>query len=539
MPRTNRLPLSLLRPACVSAVLASALLAHAAQADRSRRPASPRSPAHAPLSPTAASQSPPTCSGEYADDLGALSARAREIEIEQARGAYTFCVRTTAVYECPFYAPDGSLRKTRRTVTAHGTAFAYRQQAGDTLLLTNEHLAEWPPVTDDERQVGDVPRGCKRVSDAVRIVDDETDGYGRDDIQLGRVVVDPQLDVAVLRAHQALPVMPWKVGRSAALRERNAVEVRGFPLGVLRARNAGKVVSAYDHDEERDWDHDDFVVDALLSPGNSGSPVLAVSCRTGEFELVGIYHAGYSRGAALNVVVGIDQVRDLMTTLKRSPRPPRPDPAAVLDASSRATLAAAVRGDLAPYFPFGGLVAAAHPRADGAIVFEVLPRDFPVRTGPLLVLEDLPAPGAFGAQGRLWAGNGDGLRLIPRPDLDAEAQAIVARLLDGLRHDALSVAELRRVARHGGRTRESFRIKVRLEKALQRAAATRADLVQVATDLAERLYPGSAESSATLAEALAPAPAHAPPVALDAAARPTGAGPGADPPAARAGGGGP
>ena len=46
--------------------------------------------------------------------------------------------------------------------------------------------------------------------------------------------------------------------------------------------------------------------------------MLAVSRVTGEYELVGIFHAGYSQGSALNVVIAIDQVRDLMTTLKRS-----------------------------------------------------------------------------------------------------------------------------------------------------------------------------------------------------------------------------
>ena len=35
--------------------------------------------------------------------------------------------------------------------------------------------------------------------------------------------------------------------------------------------------SEHDHDDYGEWDHDDFVVDALLSAGNSGSPVLAVS----------------------------------------------------------------------------------------------------------------------------------------------------------------------------------------------------------------------------------------------------------------------
>src|SRR5205814_156345 len=129
-----------------------------------------------------------------------------------------------------------------------------------------------------------VPVGCKKVSETLALVDDENDTYGRDDVALTRVVTDPQLDVAVLRARGDIPIMPWKIGRSSALTERNLVEVRGFPLGAFRATNIGKVISTHDHDEFGDWDHDDFVVDALLSAGNSGSPVLAISQATGEYE---------------------------------------------------------------------------------------------------------------------------------------------------------------------------------------------------------------------------------------------------------------
>src|SRR4029077_1779614 len=122
----------------------------------------------------------------------------------------------------------------------------------------------------------------------------------------------------------AIQVMPWKIGKSSALRERNVVDVRGFPLGAFKATNLGTVISTYDHDDYKEWDHDDFVIDARLSQGNSGSPVLAVSCATGESELVGIYHAGYSRGSSLNVVIQVDQARDFLTALKK-PAAPKPD----------------------------------------------------------------------------------------------------------------------------------------------------------------------------------------------------------------------
>src|SRR5262249_1984213 len=152
---------------------------------------------------------------EYVDDFQELSPEAREYEQQQA--PYTFCVRTTATYECPVYRLDGSLRHVRKTATAHGTAFAYRQDGGDTLLLTNDHVAEWPPATDDTHPVDGVPLGCRRVADRTRIVDNDVDDYERDDIPLGLVVADPALDMAVLRAHRTLPIMPWKVGRSALL----------------------------------------------------------------------------------------------------------------------------------------------------------------------------------------------------------------------------------------------------------------------------------------------------------------------------------
>ena len=277
---------------------------------------------------------PGYCSGQYADDFGALSAAARDFD-HRPEATFSYCTRSVAVYECLSYGSDGAIKRDRRKVVAHGTAFAYRKQAGETLLLTNDHVAAWPAITDVEHEVHGVPAGCKRVSDALSLVDDEEDNYAKDDIPLTRVVTDPQLDVAVIKARATLQVMPWKVGRSASIRERNLVEVRGFPLGAFRATNIGKVISAHDHDDYRDWDHDDFVVDALLSKGNSGSPVLGISCTTGEYELIGIYHAGYSEGSALNVVVGIDQIRDLMSTLKRAPHDRDESPVAV-DGAARA-----------------------------------------------------------------------------------------------------------------------------------------------------------------------------------------------------------
>ena len=152
------------------------------------------------------------------------------------------------------------------------------------------------------------------------------------------------------------------------------------------------------------------MVDALLSNGNSGSPVLAVSCKTGELELVGVFHAGYVQGSALNVVVGIDQLRDLMTTLKRTPRN-HGEAVATLDDAARAHAGAAGGGaPTVPFFPFGPLVASVRPRSDGALVFEVFARDFPFHTTPLFAFEDLRQPASFGDVGRVWFGGVGGVK---------------------------------------------------------------------------------------------------------------------------------
>ena len=444
---------------------------------------------------------PQYCIGDYAEDMSLLAPKARELEHQP----YSFCVRNTVVYECLSYSADGSVRRTRRSGVAHGTAFGYKQDNGTTLLMTNEHVAEWPAVTPDARTVDGVPAGCKRVSESLKIVDNENDAYEADDVPLTRVVVDPQLDAAVLRAKATLPVLPWKIGRSAGLHERDAVEVRGFPLGAFAATNVGKVVSAFQHDDEGIWDHDDFVVDALLSNGNSGSPVLAVSCRTGELELVGVFHAGYTLGSALNVVVGIDQLRDLMTTLKRTARN-HGEASAALDATTRSALARQAADSGVPFFPFGNLAAAVRPRADGALVYEVFARDFPFHTTPLFAFEDLVQAGGFGEIGRLWFGGRGGVRPYARGDLDAEGQSTVMHTVDVLRRDAIAFFANRAATSKPPDTRQAFELAARAERSLGRTVATRRDLAATIVELSDRLAPKPPEPTVAEIELFTPLP---------------------------------
>src|SRR5688572_16118498 len=68
----------------------------------------------------------PWCQGAYATDFSALSPKAAELSA-RPENQFTYCVRTTAIYECVSYASDGSIKRTRKSVTSHGTAFGYRR----------------------------------------------------------------------------------------------------------------------------------------------------------------------------------------------------------------------------------------------------------------------------------------------------------------------------------------------------------------------------------------------------------------------------
>ncbi len=366
----------------------------------------------------------------YADDFAALSPAARDMQRSPA-GRFSYCLRSTATYDCLAYGQDGTVRHKRHDKTAHGTTFAYRRAGGDTFLVTNEHVVSWPAVTTEDTPVDDVPFGCKRVDSALRIVASESDQDDRDDVPLTVVVADSLLDVAVLKTKAQLTVMPYAIGRSANLRVGNVVTIQGYPLGVMETTNTGKVINTADHDTANDRDHLDFVVDAPLSPGNSGSPVLAVGKTTGHLELVGIFHAGYTRGEGLNVVVAIDQVLDLLMWMRRSTRPEAefdrlgPGERRELDQWLR-------QSGRSMFFGLGNLTASAHLIEGGALLFELFDKGLPLTEDRLLLLVDDADPVAFGrvehaffgAKGAMYATEGREIG----PDLRSQLLRISQRL---------------------------------------------------------------------------------------------------------------
>lgn len=305
---------------------------------------------------------------EYADDLSALGPSTAAFERKEEASA-SYCLRINATYETIHYGQNGTLRRAYSKAVHHGTGFAYQVKDGETYLATNEHVVTLPEVTDAEHPVEGVPAGSRRVSQSIRIVKSQDDDDRGSPIDLTLVASDAALDVAVLKTRHPLNVIPYRIGRSGSLKVGNVVVVRGYPLGVCPAVVVGRVTNPAQEDLEGAWDHVDFMTDAALNSGNSGSPVFAVSTTTHELELVGIFHAQYRRAHGMGVVVAIDGVRELLEA-KRSPTSPGQAE------SDREWPIRFARTGQAAFFPFGGQVARALPDGEGAR-FEVY-EDFPV-----------------------------------------------------------------------------------------------------------------------------------------------------------------
>lgn len=384
------------------------------------------------------------CTARYADSLAAMTATARSREARPAAD-YVYCLRATAVYEHVSYGRGGKLRRHYHTKVRHGTGFAYRQKGGEWLLATNQHVVAFPEVTGDGADLEGVPPGSRRVRAEVKLVANEAEPDGPDQPRLAAVVEDEALDVAVLASKRPLRIMPYRLGRSADLRVGNAVLVRGFPLGAFPAANGGRVITVGQRDFERGWDHEDFAVDALLNLGSSGSPVLAVSCETGEPELVGIYHAGYRGAQGLNVVVAVDGLRRVLEDLSA---PARPAPERVSGADPREARAALASGPLV--MPFGGRALRVERDGD-AVRFGVLDAAFPLSNRVEVSILDRGAPAAGRAaelREALWEQLGLVLR-FRAADAGREAPALRERITARVREREEDQAELIAAVRAG------------------------------------------------------------------------------------------
>src|SRR4051812_14935474 len=422
--------------------------------------AATKPPRVAPALPTPA----PICDGDYADSVPA--ARASEI-LDGVKDQFVFAIRNISTYERVYYGRDGKLRRNYIRSVVHGTGFAYQVKDGETLLVTNEHVANRPDVTDDEHPVDGVAPGSKKVREQIKIVRDEEDDYEPGHVLLKLALSDPAADVAIVKARKTLPVMPFRIGRSSALRPGNLVQVRGFPLGAFAAVNVGKVVNPYTEDTERGWSHSDFVIDALLSAGHSGSPVFAVNCRTSAPELVGVFYAGYSDAAALNVVVSIDQLREELETLRVPKRAGGLH--AEITGQDRDRLVKELFAEQSHSFtfPYGGRIATVRLADPSMLRFSILDDDYPLVVKEGVTLVDRGVNG-FGTLDGIVV-NVDGLPAEASPSLlDAEVREHFDKLYDSLWHQVLGVVDYRNRLARAQKSADAFaeaqQAKMRLRK---------------------------------------------------------------------------
>ncbi|MGB9599717.1 MAG: trypsin-like peptidase domain-containing protein [Myxococcota bacterium] len=255
------------------------------------------------------------CTGRYADNIEALKREVMEFE-KSSSSNYSVCIRNTTTYEQIFYSEDGKINKRFIKYVIHGTAFPFEKKGETVYFLTNEHVANQPLVTTENNRLEGVPFGSKKVGEVIKIVQNENDTFEKNFIELKVIAIAPELDAAILEGKVNIRPIPYKLGSSSELKTGNVVMIKGFPLGIFNASNTGKVINVNIEDNDGDWHHTDFIVDAQLNTGQSGSPVFAINCESGEYELVGLYHAFYSEGKGLNLVVGIDDLIDFIRNKK-------------------------------------------------------------------------------------------------------------------------------------------------------------------------------------------------------------------------------
>jgi serine protease Do len=444
----------------MTALLAAMLVAQAASPGHMQsKPKKP--PPKAAEKPAAPPQPAPLCPGDYADALPAEKASAI---LDSVKQPFVFAIRNTATYEHVYYGHDGKLRRAYLRSVVHGTGFGWKVVNGETQVVTNEHVASQPDV-------------------------------------LGKVLSDPAADLAVLKAKKTLSVMPWRVGRSSALRAGNLVYVRGFPLGAFAALNMGKVLNPMTADTERSWDHADFVVDALLNAGNSGSPVFAISCRTAEPELVGVYHAGYTDAAALNAVIAIDQLHDELDTLKVPHRDP---------ANARSDVTAQDRDRLVKQLFDEPTHSLTFPYASRAVVvtltdpqtlrFSVLDDDYPLVMQESMALIDQSHNG-FGTLDSIGVSVDGAPTEAPAQALDQDVREHFERLYDSLWRQVLGVVDYRARLARGSGSADAFADAQAARQRIKKRAVEQKEILNICTFEADRGNFGAARTAAAPAQA--------------------------------------
>lgn len=378
------------------------------------------------------------CRGRYLNSIGSMRTQIRLLE-GSSEIDFTYQIRNTVMYEHVYYGKTGKLRKGLIKKVYLGTSFAYMKKDGEYYLATNQHVVQMPEITIDNTTVEGVPAGARKVREVIELIRKKKGRLSKKRIPLKLVVADEAMDTAILKTVAPLKIMPYRMGDSAALEVGNIVFARGYPLGMFPSTNAGRVTAVNIPDTEENWNHVDFVTDAQLNDGNSGSPLFAISCVTGELELVGVYHAEYRAGKGMGLVVGINEVRELLETLRASAK--KTKTAAPL-LSSQAILNI-IRAMPAPVFiPFANRVVRIDVARDH-VRFAILPEDFPLETAETIVLV---AGAADQRLKYLLLPEQSGKAEIPLKQLDPAVRDQIEQLFDALWLQAGIVIQYRQLS---------------------------------------------------------------------------------------------
>jgi hypothetical protein len=214
--------------------------------------------------------------------------------------------------------------------------------------------------------------------------------------------------------------------------------------------------------------------------------VLALSCKRAELELVGIYHAGYKGHSALNVVVGIDQIREMMLKKKRIARA-APEGSPVVGAEARKRLRDGLAGGALPLFEFGGMHVLVGSTGE-TLHYHVYGRDFPTDDRRVAVLEDRAAATGFGELSRIWVRGETGMHVWAASELGVDERDLLIRLGEALRQQMQWVLTYRRSLAAQSLPEERKRGRDTLRTIDRQAIAAR-ELTANLVDLVERLAP--------------------------------------------------
>jgi len=212
--------------------------------------------------------------------------------------------------------------KMRYFSLAHATATIFNQTENNiTYLLTNYHVVNEKDL-DIQRVKNETSLGPQFLFRGYifSLVDNAYDRDISDDIPIELFKTNEEKDMAYFSTRDLdVESKMWKYGDSDRLEIGDFVYAITYPASTLRYVTQGIVGSLQNLEDGSGYliDDSDFIIDATVSPGGSGGPVLAINSITGDLELVGIFHKYFDVANDMNSIIPINKIKkDLEDMLK-------------------------------------------------------------------------------------------------------------------------------------------------------------------------------------------------------------------------------